>query len=390
MTEITVVPARTLLRARKAAVIAAVMLLQAAAAYAQDPGPITEFANITVTPQASVPIGTLAVLPSNGDNGTVTYNFSVFAGESFSQTIPVEFCQASTGGSAWSTYDMGILASNGSALVVPTATPVQFSNGEVSCKTLNIDVNTGPLLLQNPAVAQIRQRLIRLVKTGQSPASPDVRVRNEGFDGYKPSSIVVRITVNPIPESVACWLTDSSGEFLADINGDPVDESGSDAGTFTLVVNPKKIEVATNPGQFYFNMSWWNRSNATRTVVGNIPAASLVNLVTQGRNSLHSALFQGMIDQTDFQAYFSCANDGSDCYSTPHGNSGVSAPIAVPAKATLLLTYHLEWAKTRSKFPAGCVDTGSGYRCPISALGIINEGTAEVARCSASATGYPK
>jgi hypothetical protein len=374
----------------RTAAAAAALAMVNTIAFAADPGPITEFANITVTPKASVPIGTIAVLPSNGDNGTVTYNFSVFAGESFSQTIPVEFCQTSTGGSAWSSYDMGVLASNGSALVVPTATPIQFANGEVSCKTLNIDVNTGPLNLPNPANPVIRQRLIRLVKTAQDPVSPDVRVRNEGFDGYKPSSIVVRITVNPIPESVACWLTDSSGEFLADINGDPVDESGSSAGTFTLIVNAKKIEVATNPGQFYFNMSWWNRSNAPRTVVGNIPTSSLVNLAAQGRNSLHSALFQGMIDQSDFQTYFSCANDGSDCYSTPHGNSGVTAPITVPAKATMLLTYHLEWSRIRSKFPAGCVDTGSGYRCPISALGIITEGGAEIARCSASATGYPK
>lgn len=388
MTETAVLATRAL--ARVTAAVAAFAAVHAPSANAADPGPITEFANISVAPGPTVPLGTIAVLPSNGDNGTVTYNFSVFAGESFSQTIPVEFCQASTGGSAWSSYDMGILASNGSPLVVPTATPIQFANGEVSCKTLNIDVNTGPLLLPNAPNPVIRQRLIRLVKTAQQPVSPDVRVRNEGFDGYKPSSIVVRITVNPIPESVACWLTDSSGEFLADIYGNPVDESGSDKGTFTLVVNPKKIEVATNPGQFYFNMSWWNRSNAARTVVGNIPTASLVNLVTQGRNSLHSALFQGMIDQTDFQNYFSCANDGSDCYSTPHGNSGVTAPIAVPAKATLLLTYHLEWAKTRQKFPAGCVDTGSGYRCPISALGIISEGSTELARCSASATGFPK
>jgi len=200
----------------------------------------------------------------------------------------------------------------------------------------------------------------------------------------------VRITVNPIPESVACWLTDSSGEFLADINGDPVTESGSNAGTFTLVVNPKKVEVATNPGQFYFNMSWWNRGNAPRTVVGTIPSSSLVSLATQGRNSLHSALFQGMINQSTFQNYFSCANDGSDCYSTPHGNSGVTAPITAPEKATLLLTYHLEWGRTRAIFPAGCVNTSGGYRCPISALGIISEGSTELARCAASATGYPK
>ena len=390
MIKTTVLPARRRSRARKIGLIAAAIAAQMPAAFAADPGPITEFANITVAPQASVPIGAVAVLPTNGDNATVTYNFSVFAGEAFSQTIPVEFCQTSTGGGAWSTYDMGILASNGSSLVVPSATPIQFANGEVSCKTLNIDVNTGPLLLTNPPNAVIRQRLIRLVKTAQDPVSPDVRVCNAGFEGYNQSSIVERITVNPIPESVACWLTDSSGEFLADINGEPVDDSGSSAGTFSLVVNPKQIEVATNPGQFYFNMSWWNRSNAPRTVVGSIPTASIVNLVTQGRNSLHSAIFQGMIDQADFQNYFSCANDGSDCYSTPHGNSGVTAPITVPGKATLLLTYHLEWAKTRSKFPAGCTNTGSGYRCPISALGIISEGAAEVARCSASATGYPK
>lgn len=161
----------------------------AGAAFAADPGPITQFANITVAPQPSVPLNTIAVLPSNGDNATVTYNFSVFAGDSFSQTIPVEFCQTSTGGSTWSSYDMGILASNGSTLVVPTATPIQFANGEVSCKTLDIEVNTGPLLLQNPTTPVIRQRLIRLVKTAQAPAAPDVRGRNEGFDGYKPSSM---------------------------------------------------------------------------------------------------------------------------------------------------------------------------------------------------------
>lgn len=86
---------------RLSAAIAAAISLHAAA-FAADPGPITEFANVTVTPQPSVPIGTVAVLPSSGDNGTVTYNFSVFAGQAFSQTIPVEFCQASTGGSAWS------------------------------------------------------------------------------------------------------------------------------------------------------------------------------------------------------------------------------------------------------------------------------------------------
>jgi hypothetical protein len=175
-----------------------------------------------------------------------------------------------------------------------------------------------------------------------------------------------------------------------DIDGAPVEESGRSREAFDLIVNKNNIEVATNPGQFYFNAAWWNKGSTPRTVSVNMPEPGLVNFAPHGRQAVHSALFQGDLKQTNFQSYFACANDGEDCYSTPHGNTGQTAPIAVPSLATLLVTYHLEWSRTRQTFPAGCVSTLGGYRCPIGALGVISEGATEIARCSASATAYPK
>lgn len=66
--------------------------------------------------------------------------------------------------------------------------------------------------------------------------------------------------------NVSCFLTNSDGAFLADCDGVLVTESGSDEGRFAIVVNKKQIGVATNPGQFYYNLIWHNTTGAQQTV----------------------------------------------------------------------------------------------------------------------------
>jgi hypothetical protein len=98
-------------------------------------------------------------------------------------------------------------------------------------------------------------------------------------------------------------------------------------------------------------------------------------------------LFQG--DTPFTPENFNCANDGSLCFSTPWGNSGLAGPIVVGGNVTLLVTDHLEWKYLRSAWPTGCSATTG---CPIAVTGVIKDAATgtEIGRCTAAATGYRK
>src|SRR5215216_1436597 len=245
--------------------------------------PLPQSADVTITAQASSPLGTLGVVPASPAN-VIDYNFTVNNGQSFSQTIPVQICssnhQSLVGGVPnWTSYDIGpnhvsgnlagstTLSAVSPATFVPTTTNFRFTFAEgnpgSTCKTFEVQISTGPLNLTDPNVAQVFPVNVNNIARRASDPSTGSGVN---LDITGTQDIHIKVNVVPVQNALLCYMTDSSGNFLLDANGEPVDDSGSSDGVFTLVVNKKNVEVATNPGQFYFNLVWWNQGSSNKTV----------------------------------------------------------------------------------------------------------------------------
>jgi hypothetical protein len=159
-----------------------------------------------------------------------------------------------------------------------------------------------------------------------------------------------------------------------------VDESGSTDGRFPIVANAKRnIQVATNPGQFYYNIIWENKTGATATV--NV-AFMRSGVNPKGAQAIHALAiappFSG-INMDDFNA----VNEG-----IPGGSDDLIEGIVVPANWFLWVSYHLEWAGLGQSVPGGCATT-----CPTANQLWTVKGTISGAvdrECTAGAAGYKK
>jgi hypothetical protein len=189
---------------------------------------------------------------------------------------------------------------------------------------------------------------------------------------------VIDCTQGPPPPS--CFLTDSSGLFLTDCSGNAV-ESG---GEFLIIVNQKKI-TATNPGQFYYNFVWTNKTGGpvTFTSLGLVGT----NVVPTGTNSVHVLIY----DASSFIANFDDVNTSG----VPCGTNGAvcKTPITVPDGDTLWLTWHVAYNGLKLAAPLDLKPLSACPAVAISGDATISmsatlTGDITVGPCSASANGY--
>jgi hypothetical protein len=152
--------------------------------------------------------------------------------------------------------------------------------------------------------------------------------------GTSHSTLHLLIHVIPADNiSATCYITDSSGLLLNDCAGQQVNTGGK----FLIITNQKKI-TSTNPGQFYYNLTWTNTTGSPVTFTSLGLTGS--NVVPHGTNAVHVLIY----DANSFTASFDDVNQSG----TPCGAAGTvcKTPITVPAGQTLWLTWHVEYQYT--------------------------------------------
>lgn len=293
-------------------------------------------------------------VPGNAPNQWF-YAFSLSAGGSLSQTFPVEFQLDNTN----STLGQSVMVSfNPVGFLGPFITvPASFSISDNSVPvTYNIVIST-PALQPGDYVGNVQIR-----------ARPDVTMPHD--------TIHIQVHVNSDPTS--CFLTDSDFNLLTDCSGTPV--TGNSGGTFLIVGNSKGRVVATNPGQFYYNMIWSN-FGGPQTLTINLSATGLN---PQGANAVHALVFNPSGFVIDASNWDMVNQDGTPC-----GPTG-PCTISVPAGHVLWVTWHLSYAGI------GRPSAGISSSCPgnvsVSATGTLKDSfnATTVATCTASATGSLK
>ncbi len=177
--------------------------------------------------------------------------------------------------------------------------------------------------------------------------------------------------------SHSCFFTDSSFNLLTDCGGNPV--SDSSGGTFAIVGNARGRVVATNPGQFYYNLIWTN-PGSTQTVTINLSAT---NLLPQGANAVHAMIFNSSGFVADLSNWDMVNENGTPC-----GPSGPCS-VSVPAGNVLWVTWHLTYAGIGS--PSAGISSACPGNITISATGTLTDNSsATLYTCTTTATGYLK
>jgi hypothetical protein len=323
---------------------------------------------------------------SNGGNWV--YQFTVTDGDSLTATLPVAFCleTITEGTIEWQsvTFSFPVSAGNLPGVTVPGNvgfTKAADGNSPPICKTANIQIATGALTLSDPAIAENRNRNINISASGL-PGNP----HGLNLGGSTPN-IHVQVAIQPRATHAAnCYITDSSGAFLADCAGTPVTDSGSYDGRFAIVANKKNTAVSTNPGQFYYNVTWENTTGSAQTVDVDFERAG-VN--PKGAQAIHAAVFEplfGGVTPVEFEV----VND-----SIPGASDDAIEGIVVPAGWTLWVNYHLEWdglgSTLSSTCTSNCADAGTAgapFQVVATITGGAGSGISET--CDSGAAGYRK
>lgn len=338
----------------------------------------------TVTIDANPGISTGGVnFSTPGASDQAVYSYTINDGQAVNDTIPVEICMTAYE-SGWTSIAFtfgtpsaglpGVTASANqtfSALTSGSPTPTP------DCRSGSIGIATGALtsgLLGTSYVSNI--------SFGDASPLPATGANKPQLSFADFKKIQIKVTVLPVSSNVSCFLTDSDGNFLTDCGGAPVDESASDAGRFALVVNKRGTEVASNPGQFYYNLVWWNKTGALQTVDVSIARDGVV---PHGQQALHAAVFNGYLEPLT-QSEFLAANANG----IPEGHDDQVTGVQVPAGASLLVTYHLEWSGLGQPVPSDCADLCSDANQFMGVVGVVSGAGIAEEECSVSALGYRK
>ena len=311
---------------------------------------------------------------------TATYQYTVYDGQSVNDTIPVQICMVAHEAD-WTSLKVtfGNQASN-----LPGVTPPAdqtFYNGSAlpDCRSVSIQIATGALTLSDSAVGQNFNANFSLSDVSPNPNNGSNRPQGMFTNVH---NVHIKVAVLPAVGSVSCFLTDSEGNFLNNCSGTPVSESGSDDGRFAIVANKRNIEVATNPGQFYYNLVWYNATGSSQTVDVNMARTGLAQ---KGRQALHAAIFNGYLDPMT-PADFAVANE----YGVPDGSDDKVHGVTVPAGSSLLVTYHLEWTGLGATVPSGCAGNCGSANQRAAVTGTVSGSGITDETCKAEAFGYKK
>jgi hypothetical protein len=337
---------------------------------------------MTVTAGNSTDLGIQPFVPGNAQNQWF-YNYTcVQTGTSLSDTIPITFTLDNAGGG--SIIANVTLTAHGNPTLAgaisfsPNAVPFAVTAGG-STVTEDIVISTGALAVGvYDANVQISTDMPSKVTLNHDTIHIRVLVANDCTDPPQ-----------------ACFITDSSFNALLDCSGNPIALESSSGGTFQINFNAKNIIVATNPGQFYYNLIWTNSTGADHNISLTMTNYTPNTLMTKGTNALHAFVFgSGQIDPTQpLVGQFDTVNDDGTPCGTGTANPAIcKSVVTVHAGETLWVTWHLAYAKvgqnttsvTAGACPvggdlikAGCTvtdsDTGDvlSSECPASANGFL-------------------
>jgi len=330
---------------------------------------------VTVTALTSTPGGVVPAPPGNSGNDNQWFYEYTIAPDSLTDTLPIQICTKST-----PTYDKdGNLVATGYPLVLKfgpvgnggnlpgvtlPAIPKFDADG---CQTANIDIAATEL-----AAGSTYNKVVEVQVDSSTPDNTQVNIDGRG--------IHVHVIVTSGQPTVTCFVTDSSFNYLLDCSGGQV--TFGNGGRFAIVANNKKVEVATNPGQFYYNIIWTNTTGVSQTVSVTF-ARSSVN--PHGAQAIHALVFPSFpsLDATAF----ALVNDG-----IPSGADDKLESVVVPAGDTLWVDYHLEWSGLGSPLPLGIGTSCSTANQSFSVTGTVktSDGVTTFGGCTAGATGYKK
>ncbi|HEX9081289.1 MAG TPA: hypothetical protein VF768_03365, partial [Holophagaceae bacterium] len=194
-------------------------------------GPDHPTVTLPLTPQASTPVQINPTQPASPAN-TYFYDYSVVDGDSLTDAIPIQI-GLSTQSGTWNSVKVHFNAPAGNlpGVSVPEDTWVV---PEFACTTVYLSLATGPLVLSNPAVPSTFQANLQIQPADKNPNTLTITNASEF------PTIHIRVTVRPAENDTAFFMTDSSGNLLADCSGAYVTASGSQDGRFAINVNPKK------------------------------------------------------------------------------------------------------------------------------------------------------
>jgi hypothetical protein len=334
--------------------------------------------DLEITQLNSIPGGVVPQLAS-GNANSLFYTYEFPAGGSIVDSLPIELCAKGTAGVDKDGYatsgfpqTLSFSPSNGNLPGVTVPADVTFNASDV-CETVYVYIDTGVLSLADTYKGNINISLVNAPNdpSRMSPVKTAVNVD-------KANEIHIQATVTAPEVSINCFTTDSAFNFLIDCNGAFVTSGAT--GTFAIVTNRKNIEVATNPGQFYYNLLYTNTSGADQTVAVGFARNGVV---AHGAQAIHAMVFPSF-------PMYSYVNFDAVNNSIPSGADDKLEGVVVPAGWTLWVDYHLEWAGVSRPAPLGI-----GTSCPTAnqtfgVIGTVSVDGTVVGTCGAGAVGYKK
>ena len=314
------------------------------------------------------------------DGVNAVYNYTVYDGDSVTDTIPVAVCMTGydTSTPVWNSIDVTFGTVSGPLNGVTLPGDETFYRSTTvppdDCRSLSIQIATGPLSEGN------YNANINLSDNDPDPANGNNKP-NVSFADIKNFHINVEV-LPAVGSNVSCFLTDSDGMFLMDCESALVTESGSDEARFAIVANKKGIQVSTNPGQFYYNFVWLNTTGSEQTVDVTFDRTGVI---PHGAQAIHSAVFNGYLSTVNPPVFDEANFDG-----IPDGTDDEASNIVVPAESSLLVTYHLTWEDRGSQLPEDCGLTCEEANQLIEVTGTVSGPGVETESCTSSALGYKK
>lgn len=359
-----------------------VLLLATGAAWGAKPG-------ITVAITALDSYGSLIESPAAQGAGTQQEWFYKFTTtlNTFDIFFPEQIC-TSGGGATYAgplTVTIGPPNGNGGNLpLVSTVTdPASVTFSGDGCQTAILEVNASTPLTNG------QYNLNRVWSVTSNSTGLSAALTGKGLH--------IHIKVDAAAaETIKCQITSSDYNFLTDCNGNlinadtppPPDGPGPNAGTFAIQANNKKVETSTNPGQFYYNVFWYNPGPDPQTVSVTFARSNLEYLtgdvVSTGANAIHGMVFPTFDNYYLSPTQFSAVNSAEPYGSNDNGISSVS----VPGGSVLWVDYHLKWAGINKAVPplagVGCKNANQVFNVTAT----ITFADASTVSCNAMATGY--
>lgn len=324
--------------------------------------------NITALPSTAT-LNLTPLSPGNSGNANLWKYVGVTNLTSFYEVFPVQVCVEGTNGltnrgEVLTPWPVSVSINSSGGNLPGTTSPTYANFTQDGCQTENIIVDVNSLAPDN------YNRNFNFAATAENQATRQVNG----------DLVQIHMTVTEAP-STTCFITDSSFNFLLDCDLQPVTEGA--LGRFAIVTNKKGTQVATNPGQFYYNMLWTNTTGSQQTVSVNM---TRTGVTPHGAQAIHAALFA--TDPTIDSSTFAAVNDA-----IPSGADNGVESIAVPNGYTLWVTYHLQWGSLGTLFPAtgalSCSTAGAGGLSFSVAATITSDGQT-LGQCGAGASGHKK